>query len=537
MKKLLLLSIVVLLPLLANAYDFAIGDLCYTITSTEERTVSVEAASENLEGEVVIPSTVTYNGVEFTVTRIADNGFAKCFYITTLTIPGTINNINAYGLAWLLGLKTLIIDNPQPMFIAPTGVNYDWRAFETVKLVNSNEREIIEKLNYLNFLPLHELYINGNLVENYKVPDGTTTIGQFFSNCSTLKTIEMPYTVERINSRAFWNCKALSSVTLSAWLEKIDAEAFFDCPELRTIYVKSSIPPSIFENSFPKGAYMFAKVYIPKGTLSLYENAPNWSQFANFIEAEYDGDNSDEYSTEYVNLGLPSGVLWATKNVGANNPEEVGDYFAWGETSPKDEYKWSTYKHVISKETYLTKYCNSYGGYGNVDNKETLDPEDDAATVNLGNSWRTPTLSEMQELREYCKWQHVTLNGVNGYTVISPNGRAIFIPSGGMMQSEKLVSREDVFLMSSTYDYDDNLNACIFSIIHDIPEFDYLWRAWGYNVRPVVNTTPTKIVGLSAGNTPQIIGIYNLHGQKLNGYQKGINIVKYSDGTSKKIVK
>ena len=90
---------------------------------------------------------------------------------------------------------------------------------------------------------------------------------------------------------------------------------------------------------------------------------------------------------EWVDLGLPSGTLWATCNVGASKPEEYGDYFAWGETEPKDEYCWSTYLHCKGDYNSLTKYCHQYDyGYnGFTDNLTELEPADDAATANWGS--------------------------------------------------------------------------------------------------------------------------------------------------------
>lgn len=98
--------------------------------------------------------------------------------------------------------------------------------------------------------------------------------------------------------------------------------------------------------------------------------------------------HDDEH--EYIDLGLPSGTLWATMNIGASSPEDYGDYFAWGETAPKDVYDWSTYKWCNGSSNTLTKYCfnSSYGNNGFVDNLTELDPEDDAATVNWGQDWR-----------------------------------------------------------------------------------------------------------------------------------------------------
>ena len=138
---------------------------------------------------------------------------------------------------------------------------------------------------------------------------------------------------------------------------------------------------------------------------------------------------------EYVDLGLPSGLKWATCNVGANTPEEYGYYFAWGEVEPKTTYDWSTYEYGTDWNQ-LTKYCNKsdYGKDGFTDNKTVLDPEDDAATANWGGAWRMPTTAEQQELVDNCTWTWTTQNGVNGYKVVGPNGNSIFFPAAGVRQ-------------------------------------------------------------------------------------------------------
>ena len=133
--------------------------------------------------------------------------------------------------------------------------------------------------------------------------------------------------------------------------------------------------------------------------------------------------------SEYVDLGLS--VKWATCNVGASKPEEYGDYFAWGENHPKSTYNWSTYKWCDGSETTLTKY-NSNSSNGIVDNKRTLELDDDAARVNWGGSWRIPTIQELEELRTECTWILTTQNGVKGYNVTSKNnGNSIFLPAAG----------------------------------------------------------------------------------------------------------
>ena len=125
---------------------------------------------------------------------------------------------------------------------------------------------------------------------------------------------------------------------------------------------------------------------------------------------------------EYVDLGLPSGLLWATRNVGANAPEEYGDYFAWGETQPKDVYSWDTYQYYDGGN--MTKYTGS-------DGLTILLPEDDAATANWGNGWRMPTKEEWEELYQNTTSTWTTQNGVNGRLFTAPNGNSLFLPAAG----------------------------------------------------------------------------------------------------------
>lgn len=136
---------------------------------------------------------------------------------------------------------------------------------------------------------------------------------------------------------------------------------------------------------------------------------------------------------EYVDLGLPSGTLWATCNVGANVPEECGDYFAWGETQPKNYYDWNTYRYCNGYLDQLTKYCSnsSYGYNGFTDTLTVLLPEDDAATANWGSGWCTPTEAQWMELYQNTTNIWTTQNGVNGGLFTSANGATLFLPTAG----------------------------------------------------------------------------------------------------------
>ena len=185
----------------------------------------------------------------------------------------------------------------------------------------------------------------------------------------------------------------------------------------------------------------------------------------------------------YVDLGLS--VKWATCNVGANAPEEYGDYFAWGEVEPKTEYNWSSYKWCNGSTNTQTKY-NTSDSYGTVDNKTVLEAEDDAAAVNWGGNWRMPTKAEQDELRQQCTWTWTTQNGVNGYTVTGPNGNSIFLPAAGYRYDSSFkYAGSRGYYWSSSLSTDYPGDACGLYFYSDGVDRDGSYRCCGRSVRPV----------------------------------------------------
>ena len=190
-----------------------------------------------------------------------------------------------------------------------------------------------------------------------------------------------------------------------------------------------------------------------------------------------------ENGHEYVDLGLS--VKWATCNVGATKPEEYGDYFAWGEVEPKEEYNWSTYKWCNGSDDTQTKYCtNSY--YGTVDNKNVLESVDDAASVNWGGAWRMPTEVELIELRDNCTWTWTTQNGMKGYTVTGSNGNSIFLPAAGTRIDSSLNNTNSYgYYWSSSLRADYPYDAYDLRFHSSTVYWDYSCRGFGQSVRPV----------------------------------------------------
>lgn len=163
------------------------------------------------------------------------------------------------------------------------------------------------------------------------------------------------------------------------------------------------------------------KRYIYSAEEFIKENGLTGKFLINGIENTFTDGVRDPYNGKhYVDLGLS--VKWASMNVGANFPEENGDYFAWGETQPKESYGWSTYKFCNGTNTSITKYCTN-SDFGTVDNKITLDLEDDAAHVNMGGDWRMPTKEEQEELLNKCYWewtQNYNNTNTKGFIVYKP---------------------------------------------------------------------------------------------------------------------
>ena len=229
-------------------------------------------------------------------------------------------------------------------------------------------------------------------------------------------------------------------------------------------------------------------------------------------EDEWDDDDTEGVVSEptgyhnsygYVDLDLPSGTLWATMNVGADSPEDYGDYFAWSETQPKDYYYWDSYKWMtdgmsswegVNKYTYPDGYTSAvwYDEYGNFigDNKTELELADDAANANWGGDWRMPTMDELNELKntDNCTWTWTTQNGVNGYKVTSKsNGNSIFLPAAGYRgDSYSYGAGSDGSFWGSSLDTGSSNSAFGLYFSSDNIAWNYYYRYYGRSVRPVL---------------------------------------------------
>lgn len=212
-------------------------------------------------------------------------------------------------------------------------------------------------------------------------------------------------------------------------------------------------------------------------------------------------------NSRFVDLGLPSGTLWATYNVGAHIPEEYGDYFAWGETQPKENYDWSTYQYANGTfwlNPQLTKYCNnsSYGYNDFTDNLTILLPEDDAATANWGSDWRMPTNAELEELKNNTTVTWTTEKGVNGYLFTASNGNSLFLPTAGRASHGIMhAGIYGYYWTSSLYDNSSNY-AWVCEFTSSYCSTGGNERCSGFSVRPVRSGQNTTSYDIEATTNP-----------------------------------
>lgn len=181
-----------------------------------------------------------------------------------------------------------------------------------------------------------------------------------------------------------------------------------------------------------KKFFFLAVILLPLAIVSCSKN-----------DSKGEESNSNSGKIKAVDLGLS--VKWASANIGASSPWDFGDYYAWGETTPKLNYSTNTYKWYDSYNSYdnywevswINKYYYSpYNGiHGEIDRKTVLDPEDDVAHVKLGGKWRMPTMDEMYELvftRYKANYEWTWNKGWN--ITYLENGNSIFLPASGSIE-------------------------------------------------------------------------------------------------------
>ena len=461
---------------------------------------------------IIIPDSVTSIGdgafegctnltdidIPDTVTEMGENVFNGCTSITSVTIPYGVTSIDDYAFAGCENLAEIII----PDSVTSIG---KYAFFECLALSSIEIPDGVERIEESTFAGCHSL-------TSIIIPDGVSFIGaSAFECCSTLAYVSLPESVETIENSAFGDCQSLTSFSIPPLVTRISDyvfnqcghlsniiisegvesigwgafrgctdlsrvnipktvmsignDTFYGCSQLISVTLEATTPPQ-FEIEPGNSLNTFDEtndcpIYVPEGSVNAYREADGWSQYASRI---YSIAPADGLINGYAFVDMGKGLKWATRNVGADNPDVLGSLFAWGRTEPIT----LPVSNYISVDSFL-----------------------DTATELWGVRWRMPTIEEWDVLRDdrYYNW---TWDGVRkGYVVESKipgyEGNSIFLPAAGVTGEQGISSEgnEGDYWSSTPYPPEIDVESMSLWFVHGSVYTGMYVRGAGMSVRPV----------------------------------------------------
>lgn len=309
---------VLLCSVAANAYDFETDGICYDITSAADLTVSVASGSEKYKGKIDIPSTVTYNSSTYTVTGIRGTAFRASMGLTQVTIPNSVKTIDAFAFSNCRSLSDVTIGN------GVTSIEYS--TFENCESLASVT--IGNSVKYIG----EYAFASCKRLTSITIPNSVTTIGEFaFQGCAKLTDVTVGNSVTTIGWYAFQFCSNLASITIPCSVTMIEDYAFAACGKLTSICMLSKTPPSVY--NFTEEQYANITLYVPQGSLEIYQNADNWKNFwdiQEFNATGIDDVNANDIAIAVTTNGIAllnaNGKVVAVYTVAGALVEKIDSY-------------------------------------------------------------------------------------------------------------------------------------------------------------------------------------------------------------------
>ncbi len=474
--------------IVSNVYEGGQGIITCDIPVTE---IAKEAFHNSRLLSIELPSSLRV---------IGEKAFVSCDDLKQITIPEGVTTLGFNAFYSCMSLSSATIPSSLVTIgIAPFVYCSSLTSFYGA-LASEDHRCIVQDGVLRQYAP-------GAIEETYTIPAGVSSIGTWsFMTCDNLREIIIPHYVTKVESGSIHNLPNLLSIHISSGITEIGSNAFYYDTALSSITIEATTPPKL-----GNGAFDYTNncpIYVPAQSVNTYKTAAVWNNYAERIVPI--GGEADAVP-EAIDLGLS--VKWASFNLGASKPEDLGDFYAWGETKPyyssfnplmweQDKslgYDWGSYQFNPSGDgVTFTKYTgNDYTG---------LQSEDDAATVRLGATWRMATIDEWLELRNTnnCSWtwtENYQNSGTNGYIVTSKKAgytdRSIFLPAAGDFSGTHYYdSGNRGVYWSSTLKTDSGNGVYAYQpyFSSDNVNWSGTHRFTGCSIRPVFNTIPVKSI-------------------------------------------
>ena len=410
-------------------------------------------------------SVASFDEIRFFKNVHSLNGvFRECNKLVSITIPDNITSLGTYSFYGCFSLESVTL----PSSLSSIGA---YSFYECKSLTSIDIPMNVTSIGESAFMGCYQL-------RGIIIPEKTTTLGEgAFYQCSSLSSVVfLGNHVFAIPRLCFYRCQSLESITLPDGISSIGDNAFEDVAMWKLVVPSSVTSIGNYNFTGIKNVLLPSKtfvsienrtfgsngvIFVPADMLDTYKLRTNWDYYALLLyplEAYKDKADYSLQTKGAVNMGLS--VKWAAYNIGATKPEEFGDYYAWGEIETKNNYNWESYRFRTSGDIFNNVKFSKYvtmESYGPVDNKTTLDLEDDVAHVKWGENWRMPTAEEINELTASCIWETTEYNKVKGSMVYGVNsGNIIFIPAAGLFDGKSVLKNEKIYIWSSGLDETQN---------------------------------------------------------------------------------